>query len=275
MASPDRMVPRLLSRIAAMGIRDTERFWSLMPADIAKRCRAQTARIADSFATFMPTSDALRMNRVLGLGHQRDVEPSTIDTLIQRYRAARVKRFCVMVGPGPRAAGLVRRLAARGFVRRPGLALLVRDGRKPVSRMTGTLRVVRESRALHRDALEILHESFPTPASRLAWPIAARTSGGGENFIALDGARPVAVASLRVDGDLAWLGGAATRTFWRRRGAQSALIAQRLRRAARLGCRWTWCETAEPTPGRPDISRRNLLRHGFEQVGVSLQYVWP
>jgi acetyltransferase (GNAT) family protein len=112
------------------------------------------------------------------------------------------------------------------------------------------------------------------PASRLAWPIAARSSRGGEHFLALDGRRPVAVASLRVDRDLAWLGGAATRTRWRRRGAQGGLIATRLRHAAQLGCRWAWCETAEPAPGRPDTSRRNLLRHGFEQVGVSLQYVW-
>lgn len=265
---------RIMSRIAAMGVRDTERFWSLMPADLAKRCRAQTARIADSFATFMPTSDALRMNRVIGLGHRRRVEACTIDDLVERYRAAKVKRFCVMAGPGLHAAALRRLLVARGFVRQHGLALLLRDGHVPVARVATTLRVVRESHAMHRAALEILQESFPMPASRIAWSVAARLSDGDENFVALDGARPVAAASLRVDGDLAWLGGAATRTRWRRRGAQGALIATRLRRAVQLGCRWAWCETAEPAHRRPDISRRNLLRHGFVQVGVTPRYVW-
>jgi hypothetical protein len=156
MASPGRAGSRILARVAAMGIRDTERFWSLMPADIAKRCRAQTARIADGFATTMPISDALRMNRVIGLGHRQRVEASTIDDLVERYRAAKVKRFCVMVSPGPHAAALGRLLAARGFVRQRGLALLLRDCRKPVASVASALRVVRESRALRRAALEIL-----------------------------------------------------------------------------------------------------------------------
>ena len=265
---------RILSRIEAMGIRGTAHHWSLIPAALAVRCRAQTARIGDAFATLMPTSDSLRMNRVIGLGHRRGVDPSMIEAILERYRAAKIRQFCVLLSPGPRAAGLARRLAARGFVREPGHALLLRDCRKPVARAASALRVVREGRALHRAAIEILGESFPAPARQLAWSLAARSRDRYEHFVALDGPRPVAVASLRIEGDLAWLGGAATRTRWRRRGGQGALIATRLRRAARRGCRWAWSETAEPVAGRPDASRRNLLRHGFVQACLKPRYVW-
>ncbi len=265
---------RILSRIEAMGVRGSERHWALIPADLATRSHAQTAQVGDALATLMPSSDSLRMNRVIGLGHRRGADASTIDALIERFRAAKVRRFCVLLSPGPQAAGLARCLAARGFVRRPGHALLLRDCRKPVRRVATPLRVVREGPRLHRAAIGILGESFAMPASRLAWSLAARSGGGYEHFLALDGVRPVAVASLRIEGDLAWLGGAATRTRWRRRGGQGALVATRLRRAVWHGCRWAWSETAEPVPRRPDASRRNLLRHGFVQVSLKPKYVW-
>ena len=265
---------RILSRIEAMGLRGAEDHWSMMPPELAKRCRAQSARIGDALATLMPTSDSLRVNRVVGLGHRQRVDAATIDEMIQRYRAARIKRFSVMPSPGPHAAGLARRLAARGFTRKPGLVLLLRDCRKPVLRPASSLRVVREGPALHRAAIEILHESFPSPPSRLAWALSARARDRYEHFIAFDSLRAVAVASLRIEGDLAWLGGAATRTRWRRRGGQGALIATRLRRAARRGCRWAWSETMEPIRGRPAASRRNLIRHGFVQVGRKPRFVW-
>ena len=92
--------------------------------------------------------------------------------------------------------------------------------------------------------------------------------------MAFAGRIAVAVAAVRIDQGLAWLGGAATRTRWRGRGAQSALIAARLRRAQRAGCGWAWSETHEPMRGRPDGSRRNLTRLGFEQVLVEPIYVW-
>ena len=265
---------RLLSRIEAMNVRGTEGHWALIPAEVARRCRAQTVRIGDALATLMPTSDSLHMNRVIGLGHRGGADASTIDALVERYRAAKVRRFSVLLSPGRQAAALARCLEARGFIRRPGHALLLRDCGRPVERVATTLKVVREAARLRRAAIGILGESFAMPASRATWYLAARSRDGYEHFLALDGSRPVAVGSLWIEGDLAWLGGAATRTPWRRRGAQSALIAVRLRRAARRGCRWAWSETAEPVRGRPDGSRRNMLRHGFAQACLKAKYVW-
>lgn len=264
----------ILRRIETMGIHGTERHWAHIPAELAKRARPQIARVGDGLATLMPASDSLRMNRVIGLGHRGEASEATIDGIIERYRSARVKRFSVLLGPGPQAAHIERWLLRRRFTRHGGYALLVRDCRQPVPRAVTDLRVGRAARS-HREAIvRILGESFSMPASRRAWSLATVADPAYQYFLAFAGTMPAAVAAVRVEDDLAWLGGAATRTRWRHRGAHGALIAARLRRAARSGCRWAWSETAEPAPGRPGGSRRNLLRFGFEQACVKPIYLW-
>jgi hypothetical protein len=270
------MPPRsgILRRIEAMSITGTERHWARIPADLARRVRPQVLPVGDGLATLMPRSDSLRMNRVIGLGHRGKASEATIDTIIARYQAARVKRFSVLLGPGPQSAEIERWLLRRRFTRRTGHLLLLRDCRKPVPRAETDLRIARAGRT-HREAVvRIVSESFSMPASRRKWALATAADPAYQRVLAFSGKMPVAVAALRVEGSLAWLGGAATRTCWRHHGAHGALIAARLKRAALAGCRWAWCETAEPAPGRPDGSRRNLVRFGFEPVCLKPSYLW-
>ena len=266
--------PRLLRRIEAMGVRATERFWGLMPPEVAKRLRPRTARMGDAFLTLAAASDALRMNRVIGLGHDGLAQEAMIDRIVAFYRAAKLRRFSVMVSPGPQAARISRWLIARGLTRHGGHCLLVREGRRTIPPVRSEVRVVR-AKPEHADAILAIHERcFALPVSRRSWFRAALASSRHEQYLALVGSTPVGAGALQVDRGLAWIGGGATLTRWRRRGAHAALIAARLRRAARLGCRWMWVETAAPVPGRPAGSRRNLLRMGFEEVGVKPIFVW-
>src|SRR2546425_8660509 len=141
----------VLRRVESMGMSGTERHWGLIPPDMAKRTRPQVARVGDGLVTLMPTSDSLRLNRVVGLGHRGEASEAMVDTIIERYRSARVKRFTVLLGPGPQAAEIERWLLRRRFTRRGGYALLLRDCRKPVPRA---------GRA-HREAVgRILGEAF-------------------------------------------------------------------------------------------------------------------
>lgn len=59
---------------------------------------------------------------------------------------------------------------------------------------------------------------------------------GFEHFVALDGDRPIASGRLFVHEGLAYLNDGGTLEDFRNRGAQSALIAARVSRAADLGC---------------------------------------
>jgi GNAT superfamily N-acetyltransferase len=68
-----------------------------------------------------------------------------------------------------------------------------------------------------------------------------------------------AVASLRIDGDLAQLCGAATLPAFRRRGIQAALLSRRLRDGAQAGC-----DLAVVTTQPGSKSQQNAARQGFQ-----------
>ena len=263
-----------MRRIEAMNVSGAERHWALIPPDLARRVRPRVVRIGDGLLTLMEKSDALRMNRVVGLGHRGAARESMIDTLIATYRDAGLQRFAVMLAPGPQRAEIERWLRKRGFTHKGGHAVLLRDCRQPLPPIATTVRVVRARRA-DREAVVAIHAAtFRPPPSRMGWELAAAAAPGYEHYLAFDGATPISVGSLRVDGRVAWLGGGATLTGWRGRGAHAALIAARLRRAARRGCIWAWAETALPVPGRPQGSFRNLLRLGFLRVADRPAFVW-
>lgn len=271
--NPARL-PALLRRIEAMGVRTKERHWALMPRELAQRSGALVERVGDGLITLMKASDSLRMNRVIGLGHGGQATESMLDEIIAYYRAARLKRFSVLMSPGPQADIIERWLVERGCQRRGGYALLLRDCRVPVPHVSSAVRVLR-GRKQHAEAIvRIFERTFGGPASRRAWGLATATARGYEYELAFVGETPAAVGAMQIDEDLAWLGGGATLTPWRRHGAHSALIAARLRRATQRGCRWAWVETTAPARGRPDGSRRNLLRFGFAEACIKPIFVW-
>jgi GNAT superfamily N-acetyltransferase len=89
---------------------------------------------------------------------------------------------------------------------------------------------------------------------------------GWRCFVAFAGREPAACGALYADGDHGWLGVAATLPGYRRRGAQSAILAARIDAGRAAGVRRFAAETGERLPGRPDQSYRNLLRAGFREA---------
>ena len=110
------------------------------------------------------------------------------------------------------------------------------------------------------------------PLGKALWPEYVRSAGreGFFHYMAFDGARPVAIAALAVFEDMAYLLSASTREEDRRRGAQRALIAARLARAAQLGCAIAVSETLDIL----EHSLRNLQRAGFREVYEKEVFAW-
>jgi GNAT superfamily N-acetyltransferase len=106
-----------------------------------------------------------------------------------------------------------------------------------------------------------------------AWIGRAVGRPGWHCFVARNGDRAAACAALFVDGDTGWCGGAATLPSDRGRGAQGALFAARIRRAAELGVTTLVTETGAPRDGAPGPSYRNMLRAGFEVAYERPNYV--
>lgn len=84
-------------------------------------------------------------------------------------------------------------------------------------------------------------------------------NGFAEFHAAFSNGTPIAISALIPDGDFAYLGWMGTDPKFRRQGAQAALIASRVTRAAHLGATWCSSETNTTIP----ISLRNLERAGF------------
>jgi GNAT superfamily N-acetyltransferase len=104
------------------------------------------------------------------------------------------------------------------------------------------------------------------------WPGYVKPAGkeGFFHYMAFDGARPVAIAALCVFEDIGYLIAAATVESHRKRGAQQALIAERIKCAERIGCATLVSETLTML----EHSLRNLQRAGFREVYEKEVYEW-
>ena len=96
---------------------------------------------------------------------------------------------------------------------------------------------------------------------------------GWRHYMAFDGDTPVATGACFIYRETAWIGFAATRTEYRNRGAQSAILAQRINDARESGCALINVETAEQTPEKEAPSYRNMRRYGFEIAYIRPNYL--
>ena len=153
-------------------------------------------------------------------------------------------------------------LHARGLPLRDNWAKVYRAATPDVAIQTD-LRIERIDQAHAAAFAEISCTAFGMPAVMQPWLAAGVGQPGWAHYLAFDGETPVAGGALFVKGDVGWLGIASTLPAHRRRGAQGALMARRIRDAAELGCRWVVTETGEDTPEHPNPSYHNMLRTGF------------
>jgi GNAT superfamily N-acetyltransferase len=168
-----------------------------------------------------------------------------------------------LVSVPPWVERLPERLEQRGYAR--GYAWMKFErGPDPAPGVESALRV--EDAADPGLFMATLAEGFGAPAEEAADGPTLADYPGWHTFLAWEGDEPAAAAGLFVDGGVAWFGGAATRPAFRRRGAQTALLAARIERARAAGARRLCTETGERVPERAEQSYRNILRAGFREA---------
>lgn len=230
-------------------------------------------RVGGAVAGVFPGCDVLALNRVVGLGVDEPVTDGHLATLKHLYRKAGVGRFFVPLAPCAETPGLAATLERCGFRRHNRWAKLVRDaGEAP--RVDTDLRIDRV-RPEHGETCARLFApavDWPPAAERLLAQLVGRP--GWRHYLAFDGERPVATAALFLHGDDAGLTFAATHPEHRGRGAQSALLAHRIREATGAGARQLVVETAEDRPDHPSTSHRNVRRAGFRLAYLRPNWLW-
>jgi GNAT superfamily N-acetyltransferase len=211
------------------------------------------------------TAASANLNRVYLCGAEVGLQPDGLDRLIELFTAAGVKRFFVWLSPGPDMDVVRGWLKQRGLTRVPwtGYPTLCRGARSPVQFKTD-FEIREVSAAEIGAARDQLGDTL--------WPEYARPAGTQDffHFMAFDGDRPVAIAALCRFEDLGYLMAARTAEAHRKRGAQQALIAERIERAEQIGCSILVSETLTML----EHSLRNLQRAGFRQVYDKEVYEW-
>jgi len=215
----------------------------------------------------IPTSPML--NRVVELGVHTPATEAQLDEI-----AATMTGFRHYVAVSPRAtpATLPAWLAARNYQPSWGWMLFTR-GVEELALQPSDVTVAAVDRTRAADFARIVAEGYGMPSviHPLLETICDRP--GWQAFVAEARGLPIGAAALFVADRVGYLGFAATLADFRGRGAQSALLAARIRRARELGCDLVTTETGERVPDRPSSSYRNILRAGFRERHVVANYI--
>jgi GNAT superfamily N-acetyltransferase len=256
----------LADAIEAAANRD---MFAAAPAELA----VHTQEIAGATLLIAPKIPVAQFNRVIGFG---DVQPATeraLDAVCAAYRAAGVPKFWLHATPTAQPPQLADWLRARAFAPadRRNWAKFLRGASPPSMRQTH-LTVRAATSADNEDFARIACVGFGMPDILRPWLSALATRAGWRCFLAFDGSHPIAVGAMYFRQHMAWLGIGATLPEFRGRGAQSALLAQRIRAAIAAGCTAIATETGDPVNDEPNPSFHNILRAGFVKVCSRLNH---
>jgi GNAT superfamily N-acetyltransferase len=247
--------------------------WDAAPESVQREHGVRARTIAGAVCTAVGAAAGNTMlNRVTALGLREPPTDAGLDEIAAFFRGAGTR---YAIGLGPFAPPDLRvRLEARGF--EPVYAWMkFRRGVAAAPEAETPLRV--EEIGPERGAAfgSVVARSYELPDFAAEWFAAVAGNPRFRLFLASEGDEPAGAGALFVGDGIGWLGLAATVPEHRRKGAQGALLAARIRAAGEAGLAELATETGEQLPDRPSNSYRNLLRTGFEEQYVRPNYVSP
>ena len=243
------------------------------PVDFAANLGLRVERVGSAIALITENIDFMLLNRVIGLGVLEPATETMVNDLVVLYRQAGLQNFAVQISPAAQPSALPDWLEARGLPRRDNWAKVYR-GVEPPPEVSTDLRIDCVGPEHATAFAGVACAAFGMPDSLSAWFAATVGRSGWRHYLAWAGDTPVATGALYIRNDVGWLGVGSTLPSQRRRGAQGAIMAQRIRDGLELGCRWLVTETGEETPSQPNPSYHNMLRTGFELAYPRPNYIF-
>lgn len=203
------------------------------------------------------------LNRIVGLGVEEQATEDAVDAALEALAGT---THYVAISPGAGPPELAVWLEARGLEPGWGWMQFQRDLDEVPAPQT-ELELVEVGASTAPAFARVVRVAFGLPIEVESF-LARIVQTGWQAWLALAGDEPAAAGALFADGAGAYLSFAGTLPEHRGRGAQSVLLATRIRRAHELGCRWVATETGEQRPDHPSASYRNILRAGFAEQYV-------
>jgi len=244
------------------------------PSPAAERLGVGCSRFAGGVALMMRDDPASFWCKALGLGFSEPITPRLVRQLCGVYRDHGVSGFVLQLAHAVLPPGWDGICAANLLTegnRWLKLAHSLADIEPPPA--TGPqVSVVSPDEA--GQWASVLVRGFGMPARGYVEMLAATVGKPGfRAYAAWDSDRLVAAALMSYYQDVAHLAGSATLPGCRGEGAQTALIAARLRDAQAAGCRRAYAETRqEAGPRNPSL--HNLRRAGFDVLYERVNWLW-
>ena len=246
-----------------------------LPAALRAQLGCEIRRYGGGLAVRTPGADVPSGNRTVGLGLESALTERQLSEVIAWYAAAGIRRWLLVWSPEARPHDAETWFADRGGrARTPTLKLwrMVEPGLPSLDRTTYAVVEVDAADAHTFEAT--VAEALGVPA--VMAPVVRSTIGHRDwhFYLVRDGKRPIAGAAMFVHGRGAWLGLSATIPSERGRGAQTALLARRLRDATTFGCAWVSADTQPETAAQPNPSYRNMRRAGMDVLYSRSKYLF-
>jgi len=235
--------------------------------------RLRAEQVGSAFMLVADQIDIMLCNRVIGLGVKEPATEVMVDAIVTAYQRAGIRNFAVQISPIAQPAALAEWLPARHLIRADNWAKVYRAPAAAVDVPTD-LRIARIGPADAVAFASVACAAFGMPDFLAPWIARSVGRAGWYHYLAFDGDRPVATGALFVRDHVGWLGMGSTLPSHRRRGAQGAVMAQRIRDAAVAGCDWVVTETGEDVPEHPNPSFHNMIRTGFVLAYQRPNYLW-
>jgi hypothetical protein len=255
--------PQEIARLVEFGEGETcAQTLASAPPDFAADFGIRVERLDSAILLVAEQIDDMPFNRVIGLGVMDPATEAMVDDIVTLYQDAGIQNFAVQLSPAAQPPALPVWLEARGLQHRDNWAKVYRPGQPPPVIPTD-LRIECIGREHAAAFARVACSAFGLPDLLHPWFAATVGWPGWRHYLAWDGDVPVATGALFVRGEVGWLGLGSTLPSHRRRGAQGAIMAQRIRDGIGQGCQWLVTETGEDVPDRPNPSYHNMLRTGF------------
>ncbi|MBX3569560.1 MAG: GNAT family N-acetyltransferase [Rhizobiaceae bacterium] len=243
------------------------------PPPLAAATGLQVRSIGGAVCVIAPGIPSNEFNRCVGLGVERPASPADVDEILAFYRSHGMASAWVQLMDGAAPSLLPRWLAERG-ANPAGSSWAVFDrGLQPVMERGSGLRLAEIGSAHAANAAQVFRIGYGLPPAFDAWIAALAGRPRWRVYAAFDGEAVVATAFLRRSGARAIFAGAATLPEARGRGAQSGLMAMRVRDAASDGVTTVQSHTWVPKPDGRNPSLDNMRRSGFRELHRRTNFV--
>lgn len=234
----------------------------------------QTLEIGGALVSIAANDTSIVLNRVVGLGQSGPIETQHITAISAAYQDTGIARYFLHLYETDHTAALDEALLRVGLEQARGWMKFLRPlDPAPERRTDLTIREIGPEHGL--DMGRIVAYGFDL--SDAAIPALAQLPGRANwrVFMCFDGDTPAGCGSMFVKDGVAWLDWGATDPKFRRRGAQSALLAERIAAALDMGCDTLVTATGEAVEGDPQHSYHNIERAGFKPFKLRENFAPP